>query len=213
MKPLYALLRERCGLSIREAAEFHAVPENAVASWSAGRRNPPAGVITELRLRYVQIDDAAARLVEIADKAPAPRLRSSSASLPMTTGPVSRLALHRRPGCRIWASGCTNAQPGGDRASRNKGRDDGHGAPPRSSAKDLTGADSKTECPTAPAGTSARPAISPEIALRLGIFFRNGPELRMRMQNDYDLWQAREKIKDELAKIEPTEWDREEIEE
>ena len=55
-------------------------------------------------------------------------------------------------------------------------------------------------------------AISPEMALRLGTFFGNGPDVWIRMQNDYDLWEAHERIKAELAKIEPAEWDREAIE-
>lgn len=45
-------------------------------------------------------------------------------------------------------------------------------------------------------------AISAEMALRLGTFFGNGPEIWLNMQQDYDLWHAREKLKDELAKIE-----------
>lgn len=59
MKPLYALLRERCGLSIREAAAFHDVSENTVVSWSAGRRNPPESIAAELRALYRQIETAA----------------------------------------------------------------------------------------------------------------------------------------------------------
>lgn len=45
-------------------------------------------------------------------------------------------------------------------------------------------------------------AISAEMALRLGTFFGSGPELWLNMQQDYDLWHARVKLKDELAKIE-----------
>lgn len=50
------------------------------------------------------------------------------------------------------------------------------------------------------AGTSA---VSPEMALRLGTFFDNGPELWLGMQADHDLWRARQALKAELAKIEP----------
>jgi addiction module HigA family antidote len=50
------------------------------------------------------------------------------------------------------------------------------------------------------AGTSA---VSPEMALRLGKFFGNGPELWIGMQTDHDLWRAREALAPELAKIEP----------
>lgn len=46
-------------------------------------------------------------------------------------------------------------------------------------------------------------AVSPDMALRLGKFFDNGPELWMGLQADYDLWMAREKLRDELAKIKP----------
>lgn len=54
-------------------------------------------------------------------------------------------------------------------------------------------------------------AVTPEMALRLGTFFRNGPELLLRMQMAVDLWDAAQKIGPELAAIEPAEWDREEI--
>lgn len=63
---LYALLRERCGLSLREAANFHDVAMNTVESWSSGRRPAPDGVVSELRRLYAKIEDAAYQ--EIADK-------------------------------------------------------------------------------------------------------------------------------------------------
>jgi addiction module HigA family antidote len=44
--------------------------------------------------------------------------------------------------------------------------------------------------------------ISPEMALRLGKFCGNGPHLWMRMQEAFDLWQARRKIGRELERIE-----------
>ena len=59
MKPLYALFRERCGLSISEAAEYHGVSENSIKSWCSGRRAPPDGVLNELRLLYGRIEVAA----------------------------------------------------------------------------------------------------------------------------------------------------------
>jgi len=59
MKPLYALFRERCGLSISEAAEYHGVSESSVKSWCSGRRVPPDGVLNELRLLYGRIEVAA----------------------------------------------------------------------------------------------------------------------------------------------------------
>ncbi|MFO1135252.1 MAG: HigA family addiction module antitoxin [Rhodoblastus sp.] len=48
------------------------------------------------------------------------------------------------------------------------------------------------------AGTAA---ISPEMALRLGKFCGNGPEVWLRMQAGYDLWHAEKRIADEIAGI------------
>lgn len=44
-------------------------------------------------------------------------------------------------------------------------------------------------------------AITPEMAVRLGRFCGNGPGLWLRMQQNYDLWKATEKLADELAQI------------
>lgn len=44
-------------------------------------------------------------------------------------------------------------------------------------------------------------AVTPDMALRLGKFFGNGPELWMGLQVDYDLWTTKQKIADDLAKI------------
>ncbi len=44
--------------------------------------------------------------------------------------------------------------------------------------------------------------ITPRMALRIGRFAGNGPGLWLRMQQNYDLWQAEQKMKDELSKIE-----------
>jgi len=44
-------------------------------------------------------------------------------------------------------------------------------------------------------------AISPEMALRLGKFCGNGPDLWIRMQEAFDLWRARRKLGQEIAKI------------
>lgn len=61
---------------------------------------------------------------------------------------------------------------------------------------------------------SGKSAVSPEMALRLGRFFRSSPEFWLRMQADVDLWDAAQKIGAEIAAIEPVEWDgREEFEE
>jgi len=47
-------------------------------------------------------------------------------------------------------------------------------------------------------GTSG---ISPEMAVRLGKFCGNGPDLWLRMQQGYDLWHAEERLRGELKKI------------
>lgn len=69
MTSLYALLRERCGLSLREAADLHGVSHDSVVSWSSGRRRPPAGVIAELRALYERIETAADQIVAMAEDA------------------------------------------------------------------------------------------------------------------------------------------------
>jgi hypothetical protein len=43
--------------------------------------------------------------------------------------------------------------------------------------------------------------MTTEMALRLGTFFGNGPELWLGLQADYDIWQARQKLAGDLAKI------------
>jgi antitoxin HigA-1 len=48
------------------------------------------------------------------------------------------------------------------------------------------------------AGTTA---VTPEMALRLGKFCGNGPDLWLRMQEAHDLWQAERRISGELAAI------------
>ncbi len=44
-------------------------------------------------------------------------------------------------------------------------------------------------------------AVTPEMALRLGKFCGNGPDLWLRMQEAYDLWHAERRIASELAAI------------
>lgn len=48
---------------------------------------------------------------------------------------------------------------------------------------------------------SGRSAVTPEMALRLGRFCGNGPDLWLRMQHAHDLWRAREEMQAELEKI------------
>jgi antitoxin HigA-1 len=43
--------------------------------------------------------------------------------------------------------------------------------------------------------------ISPNMALRLGKFCGNGPELWLNMQRAHDLWYAEREMRSELAKI------------
>jgi addiction module HigA family antidote len=44
-------------------------------------------------------------------------------------------------------------------------------------------------------------AISPEMALRIGKFCGNGPEVWLRMQAAFDLWQADQRIGEKIARI------------
>jgi addiction module HigA family antidote len=48
------------------------------------------------------------------------------------------------------------------------------------------------------AGTSG---VTPEMAVRLGKFCGNGPEIWLRLQQEYDLWQAQNRLHEELMKI------------
>ena len=44
--------------------------------------------------------------------------------------------------------------------------------------------------------------ITTEMALRIGKFAGNGPDLWLRMQQAYDLWHTEQRMKDELSEIE-----------
>lgn len=46
-------------------------------------------------------------------------------------------------------------------------------------------------------------AVTPGMALRLGKFCANGPEIWLRMQAAYDLWHAERSLKSEIARIKP----------
>ncbi len=44
-------------------------------------------------------------------------------------------------------------------------------------------------------------AITPEMAVRLGHFCGNGPQLWITMQQNYDLWHAERRLRNELKRI------------
>jgi addiction module HigA family antidote len=44
-------------------------------------------------------------------------------------------------------------------------------------------------------------SITPEMAVRIGKFCGNGPDLWLNMQTAYDLWHAKRALKKEIAKI------------
>jgi addiction module HigA family antidote len=44
-------------------------------------------------------------------------------------------------------------------------------------------------------------AVTPEMALRLGKFCGNGPDLWLRMQEAYDLWHAERALRRKIARI------------
>ena len=47
-----------------------------------------------------------------------------------------------------------------------------------------------------------RAALTPDMALRLGKFCGNGPDLWLGMQQAYDLWQAEDRLRAEIDSIE-----------
>jgi hypothetical protein len=71
MTTLIALLLDRCGLSIREAAIFLNVREDTVKSWRSGRNPTPLAVVIELRGLYLKIGRAAREAIAAIDEAPA----------------------------------------------------------------------------------------------------------------------------------------------
>ncbi|MGY3689923.1 hypothetical protein ACVIGA_000003 [Bradyrhizobium sp. USDA 3240] len=61
---VYDLMRQRCGLSQTEAAEFQSVRLDTVKSWCSGRRPAPARAVAELRDLYRRILEAGASYAE-----------------------------------------------------------------------------------------------------------------------------------------------------
>jgi len=50
---------------------------------------------------------------------------------------------------------------------------------------------------------SEKAAVSPEMAVRLGKYFGNGPQLWLSMQVSHDLWKAERNLSDEIAAMKP----------
>jgi antitoxin HigA-1 len=44
-------------------------------------------------------------------------------------------------------------------------------------------------------------SVTPEMALRIGKFCGNGPDIWLRVQEDYDLWHAERALRGEIARI------------
>jgi addiction module HigA family antidote len=50
---------------------------------------------------------------------------------------------------------------------------------------------------------TGKAAVTPRMALRLGKLLGNGPEIWLRMQQDYELWHTSRELRADLEKIEP----------
>jgi addiction module HigA family antidote len=61
----------------------------------------------------------------------------------------------------------------------------------------------KISRPTLEAALNGGGAVTADIALRFGRLTGGAAELYLQMQAQYDLWTAREQLKDTLAQIEP----------
>jgi len=62
---VYDLLRQRCGLSQADAADFHDTRIDTIKSWCSDRRTAPAGVLDELRDLYADISEAGDELADV----------------------------------------------------------------------------------------------------------------------------------------------------
>ncbi|GIQ78260.1 hypothetical protein BraRD5C2_67100 [Bradyrhizobium sp. RD5-C2] len=65
MVSVYDLLRQRCGLSQQDAANFHNTRIDTIKSWCSDRRTAPAGALDELRDLYADIAEAGRELADI----------------------------------------------------------------------------------------------------------------------------------------------------
>ncbi len=70
MTTIIAILLDRCGLSIREAAEFLNVRDDTIKSWRSGRNPTPPKVIGELQALYLKIGVAAREALAVINQAP-----------------------------------------------------------------------------------------------------------------------------------------------
>jgi hypothetical protein len=62
---VYDLLRQRCGLSQADAANFHETRIDTIKSWCSDRRTAPVGVLEELRDLYTDITEAGNELADV----------------------------------------------------------------------------------------------------------------------------------------------------
>ena len=111
MTSAYDLMRQRCGLSQQEAADFHDTRLDTVKSWCSGRRQAPEGVITELQDLYArirQMGDALAKAVK-QQKAPPGEELIVAVTTPKTEQEARALGWPTQSAC-LAAAGLAIAQ-------------------------------------------------------------------------------------------------------
>lgn len=81
----YALLLDRCGLSHREAADFHDVRLDTVKSWASGRSRRPDRVIDDLCDLYRKIALAADQALKAAQELDAKHGQAAEIELGLAT--------------------------------------------------------------------------------------------------------------------------------
>lgn len=52
---------------------------------------------------------------------------------------------------------------------------------------------------------SGQAAITADTAVKLGVYFGNGPELWLNLQNKYNIYRAQERLNKQIARISPLE--------
>lgn len=80
MTTVFALLSDRCGLSIRGAASLLGVREDTVKSWRAGRNGAPPAVIGQMRALYTRMERAAVEAAAQIAQTPAAEIEMGLAS-------------------------------------------------------------------------------------------------------------------------------------